>query len=233
MPAGRIASGVSEPASASMARCTVPSPPQTKSSSTPVRKRALHLLRHVTALRAPRSTAGRRLPGARAPAAARAGHPRMSYPAWATTATRVTSPPSREARVTTTSAHERGDADDRAAGDVGRMVHAAVHPRERHVDRDQRRHGPDRSFRDAVLDARGHEERDSAVDGDRRRGVARRVARARPGASRGGEPPAGGGGRPGSSSGTTPTRPRARSSRKPASRQCLRDGCDQRSDRRR
>ena len=35
MPAGRIASGVSEPASASMQRWTMPSPPQTKISSAP------------------------------------------------------------------------------------------------------------------------------------------------------------------------------------------------------
>ena len=51
VPAGRIASAASEPAAASMQRCTVPSPPQTKISSRPLGESALHLLRRVSALR--------------------------------------------------------------------------------------------------------------------------------------------------------------------------------------
>ena len=51
VPAGRIAIVTGLPASASIARCTVPSPPHTKSRSAPCVEQLLDALGHVLALR--------------------------------------------------------------------------------------------------------------------------------------------------------------------------------------
>ena len=91
-----------------------------------------------------------------------------------------------------------------------RVVHAAVHAGERDVHRDQRGDEPDRDPRRAVLDARGQEQREPPVDRDRRRGVARRIARVDRQLLEAVHLRDGAGGSRASSCDTTPTRRQAR-----------------------
>ena len=78
--------------------------------------------------------------------------------------------------MTRTSADSAAIADDDAARDVERMVHAAIHAGEGDEYRDQDRDDPDRDLSRAVPDPRGQQQREPAVDGDRRSGVSRGVA---------------------------------------------------------
>ena len=72
---------------------------------------------------------------------------------------------------------QRGDADERAAGDVERVVHAAIHARHGDEDRDRDRDRPGDRPESAVRDPRGEQQDEAAVDRDRGRRVAGRVAR--------------------------------------------------------
>ena len=174
MPAGKIASGVSEPARASIERWTVPSPPQTKSSSAPLCECTLHLLGREPALRHldphricdPWRSSSRRSSGRPPP---------KDLPACATTATLVISQPPRGPRDENQHGH-RGDPDDDAARDVERMVHSAIHAGEGDEYWDQDRDDPDRDLSRAVPDSRGQQQREPAVDGDGRSGMSRGIA---------------------------------------------------------
>ena len=71
----------------------------------------------------------------------------------------------------------RADADQRARGDVERVVHAAVHAREGDEDRKQEGDHPGRQAPAALRERRREQQHEAAVDGERRGGVAGRVAR--------------------------------------------------------
>jgi hypothetical protein len=71
----------------------------------------------------------------------------------------------------------RSDADQYAGAAVERVVHAPVHAREGDEDRKQEREHPGRDAPAALRERRGEQQHEAAVDGQRRGGVARRVAR--------------------------------------------------------
>ena len=94
--------------------------------------------------------------------------------------------------------HHRADADEDAAGDVERVVHAAVHPRQsrRTTGSDDRQRPGDDAHARGCRTPEVEQEHEAGVDGDRRGGVAGRVARVRPGrSSRRARPGAGAGAR--------------------------------------
>ena len=154
--AGRAGSRAasSEPAIASIARWTVPSPPQTKSSSAPSAS-ARFTCFGANRLFGTSTQIGSATPWRASSRRSSVSPPPKDLPACATTATLRHLAALPEARVTRTSAHKRGDPDDHAARDVDRVVHAAIHPGEGDEDRDQRRDDPDRDLCRAVLDPRG------------------------------------------------------------------------------
>ena len=181
VPAGMIARLAFEPASTSTQRCTIPSPPQAKTSSAPsssARRTCAGALR----LFGTSHQNGRRPPRPRGRGAARAGRRRGSCrnarrprPSLASLcARRRRAPAARQANTTTTSA---AIPTTTPPADVERMVHAAIHARQR----DERRRSPPRSPRrtpanDAVREPRGQQQHEAAVDRDRGGRVAGRIA---------------------------------------------------------
>ena len=189
-------------------RCTVPSPPQTKSSSAPSLQRALDLLRERSGSSAPRSRADRRRPPPRARAAARAGRRRTSCP--------------RARRPRPSSSSRLAPRPGCAARQMRTIAASAATPTRtppatssgwcmpRYMRANATNNGTrPRAAQIAICAARFRsrevdQQRDPAVDGDRGGGVAGLVAGVRRAASRGGGPPAAAGGRRASSRGRTP-----------------------------
>ena len=139
VPAGMIARLAFEPASTSMQRCTIPSPPQAKTSSAPsssARRTCGGALRLFgTSHQSGSSTAF----APRARGAAPTARRRAVLPECAITATFICGASAVGSHAVAAGEHDddqRGDPDEQSAGDVERMVHAAVHPR----GRDERHH---------------------------------------------------------------------------------------------
>ena len=179
VPAGRIASGTSDPATASRHRCTVPSPPQTKISSAPSSSACLTCF-GAKRLFGTSIQSGSAKPcllelvaqlvQAAAEGLARVRDDRDLRQPSSTRLPRDRREPA--ARLTSTIAASTATPTSDAAGDVERVVHAAVHAREGDEDRDR-----DCAAQIATCAARFRigevsEQGDPAVDGDRGRGVA-------------------------------------------------------------
>ena len=186
VPAGMIARLASVPASTSTQRCTMPSPPHTKMSSalrasafstclganrllptsrqnTSVTPRSLE---HAPQLR---QAAAERLPAVRDHGDAR--HARA--PAFRGRA------PARDVAgdaVGGDGDRERCEADQHARGGVDRVVHAAVHARQRDDQRQRDRDRPRRDREPAPPPARRDQQREPDVDDDRGGDVPGRVA---------------------------------------------------------
>ena len=195
VPAGSTASGIFVPASTLRQRRTVPSPPQAKTrsapassarstcpgaflalgtsyqsgSSTPASRERASQRRQAVAERLRRVCDDRDLHdtgwGWREEdrATVRAG-----------ACGRAATPAARHANSSTSTAPMPISA---PAAEVERVVHAAVHAREGDEHRKQERDRPGRDAPAALRERRREQQHEAAVDGDRRGGVAGRVAR--------------------------------------------------------
>ena len=174
VPAGTIATVVPVPASVSMQRCAIPSPPHTKKWSAPCSSRrrtcfgALRLFGTSAQSGSRDAVAGER--------AAKLGEAALD----ALAGVRDDGDPAHERALPCSGSRDPGggqgddqapDADEEARGHVGRVVHPPVHPRQRDEQRDRDRDEPHDGPRHAASHPRRDEKRDPAVDRDGRRRV--------------------------------------------------------------
>ena len=201
VPAGTMAIVAPVPASASMHRCAMPSPPQTKKWSAPPAQQLARPAWAPSCSSAPRPTAGRSRRAGRACGAARGRPPSMRLAGVGDDGDRGHDRPPPGARprraaaarpaIATTSAPMPTSSP--AATSVGWCMPRYMRDRARAagIATATSQHG---ASEPALADPRRDQQRDAAVDRDRCRGVARVVARVRPADGRGAARAGAGGG---------------------------------------
>ena len=183
MPAGMIARVTPLPASVSIDRCTMPSPPQTNTSSAPSSS-ARWTRSGAYLLFGTSDQIGSSMPCLARTERNSSSPPPIVLPAWAITATFFmpslpssradgclggvtlcccrTCGPGREDRDA-----EGGDAHQDADRDIGDVVHAAQHARPGHEHRDRDDERPEDDPDCAILDSRGEDDQQATEQRDR------------------------------------------------------------------